>query len=1023
MPRAIAKLTLRRKHSRRKRLAIGITALLAAAVATPFICTSSLVRFFLAHSSYRNTPIRFRSASLYPTGVFSLELTLHDVAIDDTKDAAGKPLLAASKVQVRFGLREVYSHRLRDIVLEDLDLTLRPGADTPLTLLRLLDTPSASEPWSFDQVLVAGKIRLEGYTPWMPLAQVRPGDPLPLQLKVGSTGHAANAQFDVSLIVGDSEAAARPCLSTRLSIKTTSDATTLAVDHLIVANMSPTVTEALWQAFPSLPEDLRRNASGHFDRVIASGTLTLGRENAINATVELRDLTAHSGNDLALEHLSAATHVEGRLSAAPLKDLKFTQTHCSWENAQWNAWRMQRGIADFHVDGSEIVLADLQATLADAELRAAGAFDTSTGVLSRGRVWFNNFAAAKVLAALPPDARHYLPVMPEGTLSARVFLSESDAAHLAAHVELVCPDKLLIHPAEAVPATANAATSPQATAPAAQATWAAATNMELSGTVAWNYQTAAAGIALGRLKADELRIVPWGAGTRAGSDGISVSKVTSDFSLQNGTARLKDFYASLPGDGRITAEAQYVLARHSLEHVVIGFDDVDAALANPWLPGAWTLTGQLNGQISGRYSPQEINVQASLGLAAQTVLQDQDAALTVTGSAPLLTLSGTYNTSTREAQIQTAEITGISAIQADDDLVRLARAYVAPDADSNAEAFFETLKTGAVVSFDELGFAGSVRLPPPPRTWFERTVRYFAPAAPPPCAAGTLTLNGLDMAASGAADTGPGLLNLTLKTGIVVPLPQPDWKSIRLTDGTFLAEKVTLSQNVFTALAGQVAVDNGQARVTHGRLDFAGGSVETDAMATLPGQLDSLHLTFKGLHQEVLTRAFYPDVVTAEGPVSGTLTLEGQNGVITMEADEAGRLKISREASKSTFAPMARAAMEAQDTILPSNFEDIVVGQLADYPYDKGGAEFQDSPKGMTIVLHYARPSLVEGDPGYGVPVTIAGQKVNVSLPLQIRGYSITLVDFSIRKLLKTMVSARDNLLAPVPRPASRPKP
>ena len=58
-------------------------------------------------------------------------------------------------------------------------------------------------------------------------------------------------------------------------------------------------------------------------------------------------------------------------------------------------------------------------------------------------------------------------------------------------------------------------------------------------------------------------------------------------------------------------------------------------------------------------------------------------------------------------------------------------------------------------------------------------------------------------------------------------------------------------------------------------------------------QLDSLHLSFKGLRQEVLTRSLYPEVVTAQGPISGKITLGGQTDTLAISADGPGKLKIA----------------------------------------------------------------------------------------------------------------------------------
>ena len=213
-----AKLPKSRKGSWRKRLVLGTSLLLTAALATPFVFTGPVVRFGLAHSAFRDVPLRFGSASLRPTGLLSLGLTLRDVVIEDTQDAAGKPLFTAASVRIGFGLNEIASNRLRDIVLENVDVTLRPGADSPLPLRRLLTpqenaapgralaaaavaAPSYQNPLWFDQLILAGKLRLEGYEPWLSAAGVRPGDPWNVQMVVRCSGDVAHPQRDISLII------------------------------------------------------------------------------------------------------------------------------------------------------------------------------------------------------------------------------------------------------------------------------------------------------------------------------------------------------------------------------------------------------------------------------------------------------------------------------------------------------------------------------------------------------------------------------------------------------------------------------------------------------------------------------------------------------------------------------------------------------------------------------------------------------------------------------------------------------
>ena len=99
---------------------------------------------------------------------------------------------------------------------------------------------------------------------------------------------------------------------------------------------------------------------------------------------------------------------------------------------------------------------------------------------------------------------------------------------------------------------------------------------------------------------------------------------------------------------------------------------------------------------------------------------------------------------------------------------------------------------------------------------------------------------------------------------------------------------------------------------------------------------------------------------------------------------------------------------------MPDNFDRIVSDQLADYPYETGSVELQDEDGHLLLTLRYDRKPLKPGDPGYAVPVTIAGQKVLANLEFNLRGTTFTL-NQSITDILSGLWGFKQSLASPKP--------
>ena len=186
------------------------------------------------------------------------------------------------------------------------------------------------------------------------------------------------------------------------------------------------------------------------------------------------------------------------------------------------------------------------------------------------------------------------------------------------------------------------------------------------------------------------------------------------------------------------------------------------------------------------------------------------------------------------------------------------------------------------------------------------------------------------------------MLNLSLKADVAArwvggAAEAAGW---RLQGGQFLAERVTLGQNVFTGVSGNLAADKGRIAITHGASSAAEGTITGEASFSSKGRLETLHLGFNEAAQQALLRHLYPGLLTAEGVAGGTLTLargDGPPGILAgaleWTAERPGRLLLSR----------AAAAAVAGDAAAPG-----VIGQLADYPYATGKATFVDEADGGT---------------------------------------------------------------------------
>ncbi len=999
--------TVKPRRKWRRRALWGLGALVLAGLATPFVFTSSLLRYYISHSAYRDLPVRFRKATLSPTG----RLTLYDLEIND-RDGSGRHLLFAEQAVVTFNWLHVTSSRVQTVQLENLELWLHPGKKTPLSLLGLLDaSASATGPavpdagargadrggfWC-DDVIVSGHVRIADYDPWMPLVRVRNDDPIPVRLAAHFAGTPADPRMKMSLLLGDSDIPGRPFLTGIVKTQNLAGDTVFEFERLHLGNIAPQFSESLLRDMPNLPSALRHPVDGRFDRLILSGTLAVGREVTINASAELRDFSAQSTvgagsaspggaatvtapreeseRAFAVEHLNAATHVEGKLTAAPFRDLKFTRSHCAWDTLQLADWRVLKGVADVQLEGGELSLLDLQADCADVHVKATAALNLSTGILTRGRLSTSRISIQHLRERLPAAASKWIPEALEGNVEARVSLNESARDFIVTHVEIVGPEGLTFN----VPGPTTApAVRPGGKWRGEDWPGAALSNGVLSGDVLWHFGADwRPEVSHGRLTADQLLLISPAARGREG--GTALNRIKSDFDLTRDKFRLDDFYADLPGNGLLALEGNVLLADGSCEDLVLRLNAVDLALVNPWLPAGWTLTGEADSEWHADLAPRAASLDsldASLALGSQVVLTRPDARLLVAGT-PVLSLHLTTDRRTGNVEIPSAEIKGVGAAVVDAGFVQVVRSAAEKAEQKSLVELCNQIESGVNIAFNQISFDGLIG---------------------PTKAAGNLSWGGMNIASE--SETGqPSLQNMKFRAEVAADLGPgyvPRAETVRVSKGMFEAERLVLGPNEFTGLTGNVAAQGQEVRVTEGVVMVAGGRVDAEATVKFDGSLERMKLDFLGLQQQVLFQNFKPDVFTAEGPISGRLLLEtGRDGRLAgnmeVTADGPGRLKLTRQTSAASFAPVARAAMQTPDMVLPADFEEIVQAQLSDYPYLTGKALLKEDESGLHLKLSYDRAPLQEGDPGYGVPVTVAGQKVKANLGFELSGGTVTL--------------------------------
>lgn len=1059
------------KSRRRKWLWRGVAAgvlVLAVAAAVPFVVPTATVRYMLGRTALGRMPLTFGSATLSPLGT----LTLRDVVLEDSGKVPGKPLATASAVRVEFSWWQLASSRVSLIAVEGADVRLRPGDAPEETWEQWFPpddkTTAGGKPvtgggggFQVDRLSVQGRVRLEGGTPWLRAFQLPAGTELRLDGRMTMSGKRDEPLREFMLVVGEVDPQAVLPGAVAKGRYEAGAAPVLTLETLALSNLSPTIGAEMLERW--VPEPLRREFRGRLDRVQVGGKIIFGAETLVSLTADLQDLSLaaaasggsaltgseSAGGALGVEHLSVSTRLEGRWNgtATMWRDLMIAPALISWESLQAGPVRITRCAAKVESDGMEVALNDLQATVGEATLAVTAAYDLNARTFSRGRVWLNGIDAARTVARLPAGWQAYVPGQVEGILNARLFLQEYDADHVMARVEVSSRDGfgLVNAPPRLAPAALSSTPPPpggsavQAAAPraplAAQQGMARGaedpgdqevedhynrlawlSNLSVGANVMWNLRLdSLPEVTRGRLTAERMEIMP-----PDGSPALTAVRIISDFGMIRGMARLSDLYANFADGATLAAQATYVVNSQTLQRARISLLNLDGSLITPWLPGEWGLTGKFDTevQVSLGYEARggmRTDVTGSVALSQESSVQYGKAVLAINGAptadAPAPSVAFKVSAALDEdrglqvVEVESLSPRGFGAFRMDGANVDRLREALAPSADSVTAEVLERIQGGASLSFEEMTLSGRVELGEDPR------------------ATGSLRLTGLSFNAPRQEEQEWAVAGVHVHGTATAPLAG-DWLTgLRITDATVQAQRLTAGKRTVTGLTARLSAEGGKGAATDVAFGFAEGAFTgTLGVALTPSpQVESVRLGFKGLDQAVVMAALHPDYFTAEGPISGEIVLGREGGAaagggralagtIQFVTDGPGTLKFSRETVSQVFGPKVKEAMSQPGTLVPENVDEILLGQFANFRYVSGRVEIRDGARGLDIHMSYQRRPLEPGDPGYAVPVEVAGQRVLATVPFGLPGFTVTVND-SIENLLRKAMGFQTLLL------------
>lgn len=952
----------------------------AGALAVPFVFTTTLVRYYLKHSDYAPFHITLDRATLGPTG----RLTLRNLLVHDIREHTGRPLLSVSAARIDFAWTQLGQRRVHLIDVDGLQLYLRAANDQPLSLLRLANPPDApssavatapasapasaaasTPPFWFDELVITGSAHVEGFEAWTQFLPDSMKAGIPLKLHAQTTGNARQPTRDLALVLGDPEASdSAPALAARLSLKPDPDGdidVTLSNVSLRRASVSlaPETIAKFLPRFAAAPADLRRRYDVSLDALQITGLLETGRDMRFTGDIDLRglDIVARSeGTPLSLDSFALSVHVVAPFGEDFPKTLHVSGGTCTFEVLQGGPWRLSKATANFELSDEVFTLAQWQAGFAGGLMMGSLDWPINSGSPSRGSISIRDANSATVLARLPDDLRVQIPLTVDGPISAKLSFANEDPQRPAGRIELSTGDNLRLESARA------AVLGPIVLK-----------NAALTAELSWPDQLwSVPEVTRGSLRAEAISVI-----------GLDLTDLSGTFLLNSGSLALDELHAALGTDGTLTAAARINTTTWSPDALALSATNIPGAAAASWLPPDVQLEGTLALTLACEHpetAPQDYAFTAALGLSDPYTMRVHDGKATAAGGLTI-NLTGSVGSDFHSNLSGTLKLEHLKSLTCDEALLAQLRPGQTP-----------LFKGAADLGLDSLTLEGKV-------------------ATTPTAFAGKLEFAGLDAHATLAGGSTLELENLALSGPLALPLDSPALPDLLAHSSanplTLAFDHFGYGQNTLDDFTACLILDKGKLSVgPDAQCAFAGGTITAAAeVDLLRPALMSATLKLKQIDQAIISQNMLPERFSAEGIVDGEISITRDPrdhlvGSIELTSDTAGRLKLDRELSQKLLAPAARAAAIDAGATLPPSFDQIVTGQLANYPYTTGKLTARDSGEDLELMLNYTRVALTPGEPGYGVKVTVEGHDVLNNYPLHIKGLTLALAHYTVPEVL-----------------------
>jgi len=850
------------------------------------------------------------------------------------------------------------------------------------------------------QVLVSGTMKVEGFSPWPRVLQLSPGDDLPFRILLTTAGSESR---DLAVVIGDADATAAltdPLFATRIHLKApASRDPEIAIDTLAASNVSADVSHALLRALAPglLPE---RDYAAHLDRISVTGTVVLAAQPTFDGAIDVHELSLRSAEGrgaagaalppVVVDRLSFSTKISGPLTMSPLRDLAISKVKMSCDLGQYDAWRVTRAVAGVQVSAREIEIGELEASSLDGTLLGSGTFDLDSGAWTHGSISLQGASAAKFMSRLSESLQQPLPMWADGQVTARLALLEPGGEGTSARFDLVSPGQL------------------KAGAAGAGVEAVSVNNAAMGGILTWHGDRAAPELSHGRITADTFSAaIPL-----RPEKPLAVKDVAVDFDVAGGMASVDDLRATVGESTLVSGNGHFDLQRWNLDQGSVAIRHLEGAAVSGMLAGEAGVEGDFD--VSAEFASE------GGGTLSLTIEGGQQVSIRMPvaiggalemGGKPVLSMKASMKASTQGAArdkvvtIEAASVRGLETVGVDAALMKFLQGEVerVRGETSLAARLLDRLHDGLSLSMRELTLKGR----------WDVNARNFA---------GEVALNNLEAATLPEAAKAARVTGLTLKAGLTWERSQTDPQPrLRISDGELTADKLLVDGSVFSGCAATFAAWNGSMTAPRVAFDFAEGTFRGEAVCNYRGSLEKLHLKVTNLDEKQVAANCLGQSVGAEGRTAGTIDLNRDAsgrlmGTITLTTDTDGKLLFSKDAvtgrlegvSKSTAADIA-----AFGATLPSDFEQIVIGQLASYSYTAGHASLTDTADGLVVTFDYSRSPLKPTDPGYGAQVTIGGRETTTNIAIDLRDVTLTVPEISVADVLARALGVSDFMSSP----------